>query len=88
MALVWQNGTRSATFDRGKWQGTQNYIVYDDAGAAINVYDLASTGPPTAGFGGGQDPQVDTFYATLGHPTRQRQTGVTAFGTLHIRLNL
>ena len=66
MALVWQNGTRSATFDRGKWQGTQNYIVYDDTGASINVYDLASTGPPTLGFGGGQDPTLDTYLRSVG----------------------
>ena len=66
MALVWQNGTRSATFDRGKWQGTQNYTVYDDTGAAINVYDLSSTGPPTLGFGGGQDPTLDTYLRSVG----------------------
>lgn len=66
MALVWQNGERSASFDRGKWTGTQNYTVYDDGNLAVSIYDLASTAPPTPGFGGGADPTIATYLRNVG----------------------
>lgn len=66
MTLVWKNGERSASFDRGKWTGTQNYTVYDDTNGAINIYDLASVAPPTPGFGGGADPIINTYLRNVG----------------------
>lgn len=66
MALVWQNGERSASFDRGKWTGTQNYTVYDDGNLAVSIYDLASTAPPTPEFGGGADPTIATYLRNVG----------------------
>jgi len=66
MALVWQNGERSASFDRGKWTGIQNYTVYDDGNLAVSIYDLASVAPPTPGFGGGADPTIATYLRNVG----------------------
>ena len=37
MTLVWINQNRSATYDKGKWVGSQNYLVHDDAGIAITM---------------------------------------------------
>lgn len=55
MALEWIKQSRSATFDRGKWSGTQNYLVRDDADASINVYDMASNASAYEVFGAGDD---------------------------------
>ena len=55
MALEWIKQSRSATFDRGKWSGTQNYLVRDDADASINVYDMASGASAYEVFGAGDD---------------------------------
>ena len=66
MALVWQAGERSASFDRGKWTGTQNYTVYDDTKIGVSIYDLASTAPPSPGFGGGADPTIDSYLRNVG----------------------
>jgi len=61
MALVWINQNRSATFDRGKWTGTQHYLVRDDADASINVYTIASAATTYEPFGGGDETTMATY---------------------------
>ena len=54
MAIVldWKPQERSATYDRGKWSATQNYIVTDTTGQAINVYAIANGSTNYQFFGG------------------------------------
>jgi hypothetical protein len=61
MALQWIKQSRSATFDRGKWSGTQNYLVRDDADASINVYTIASGASSYEPFGAGDDATMATY---------------------------
>ena len=61
MALIWINQSRSATYDRGKWSGTQNYLVRDDADASINVYTIASGASAYQPFGNGDDSTIASY---------------------------
>jgi hypothetical protein len=61
MTLQWIKQSRSATFDRGKWSGTQNYLVRDDADASINVYTIASNASSYEPFGAGDDTTMATY---------------------------
>ena len=61
MALEWIKQSRSATFDRGKWSGTQNYLVRDNADASINVFTIASGASAYEVFGAGDDTTMATY---------------------------
>lgn len=61
MALEWIKQSRSATFDRGKWSGSQNYLVRDSANASINVYTIASDASTHEPFGAGDDATMATY---------------------------
>lgn len=61
MTLQWIKQSRSATYDRGKWSGTQNYLVRDDADASINVYTIASGASSYEPFGAGDDTTMATY---------------------------
>jgi hypothetical protein len=54
MAIVldWKPQDRSATYDRGKWSATQNYIVSDTTGQSITVADIADDSIDYQNFGG------------------------------------
>ena len=61
MALVWTKRERQATYDRGRWSGTQSYLVTDDAGISISVYTIASGASAYEVFGGGDDGTMATY---------------------------
>lgn len=61
MALVWTNRERQATYDRGRWSGTQSYLVRDDADAAVTVYAIASGSTNYEVFGGGDDLFIEGY---------------------------
>ena len=60
MALVWKPMARSTSINLNKWSATQNYIVYDDANAALTAYAIHNAGI-TGGynlFGAGDEPSA------------------------------
>ena len=61
IVLSWIKQSRSATYDRGKWQGTQNYLVRDTTDQSINVYDIASNASTYEVFGAGDDSIMATY---------------------------
>ena len=61
MAIVWTKRERQATYDRGRWSGTQSYLVTDDAAASISVYTIASGSSTYQVFGGGDDTSMAAY---------------------------
>jgi len=64
MALVWTKRERQATYDRGRWSGTQSYLVRDDADAAVSVYTIASGAISPVNyqvFGAGDDASMAAY---------------------------
>ena len=61
IVLSWIKQSRSATFDRGKWSGSQNYLGRDTTDQAINVYDIASGASTYEVFGAGDDTAMATY---------------------------
>ena len=61
IVLEWIKQSRTATFDRGKWSGSQNYLVRDTTDQAINVFDIASGASGYEVFGAGDDTTMDTY---------------------------
>ena len=58
MALVWKPMARSTSINLNKWSATQNYIVYDDANAALTAYAIHNAGISGGYnlFGAGDEP--------------------------------
>jgi len=68
MTLVWQQVNKTTTLDRGRWSGTQSYVVYDDANASILIIDLINAAG-LAGvqvFGGGSEATLGTYMRFVG----------------------
>ena len=61
IVLSWIKQSRSATFDRGKWSGSQNYLVRDTTDQVINVFDIASGASTYEVFGAGDDTTMATY---------------------------
>ena len=61
IVLEWIKQSRSATFDRGKWSGSQNYLVRDTTDQAINVFNIASGASAYEVFGAGDDTTMATY---------------------------
>lgn len=61
IVLEWIKQSRTATFDRGKWSGSQNYLVRDTTDQAINVYTIASGASAYEVFGAGDDTTMSTY---------------------------
>ena len=61
MALVWTKRERQATYDRGRWSGTQSYLVTDDGGISISVYTIATGASTYEVFGGGDDTSMAAY---------------------------
>ena len=61
MALVWTKRERQATYDRGRWSGTQSYLVTDDGALSISVYTIASGSSSYEVFGGGDDTSMAAY---------------------------
>ena len=40
MTLVWQQTSRTGSYDRGKWTGSTAYLIYDNAGASLTVASI------------------------------------------------
>ena len=62
IVLVWSQVTRTATFDKGRWVGSHQYIVYDSTGQSITITDIANGASAYQTFGGGAE---TTFAAYL-----------------------
>jgi hypothetical protein len=57
MTLVWEQTSRTGSYDRGKWTGSTTYLIYDSAGASLTVH-LIRNGASAAGtldFGAGNE---------------------------------
>ena len=68
MTLVWQQVNKTTTLDRGRWSGTQNYVVYDDSNASILIIDLISAAG-AAGvqvFGAGTETTLGSYLRFVG----------------------
>lgn len=83
IVLSWIKQSRSATYDRGKWSGSQNYLVRDTTDQAINVYDIASNASTYEVFGAGDDTTMATYMRLYLRHTRQSPTAWTKFGRPH-----
>jgi len=68
MTLVWQQVNKTTTLDRGRWSGTQNYVVYDDANASILIIDLinAAAAAGVQVFGAGTETTLGTYLRFVG----------------------
>lgn len=72
IVLDWKPQERSATYDRGKWSATQNYIVTDTTAQAINVYEIANGSTAYQFFGGyngtsGDEPNTYGYFRFVSH---------------------
>ena len=68
MTLVWQQVNKTTTLDRGRWSGTQSYVVYDDANASILIIDLinAAAAAGVQVFGAGTETTLGTYLRFVG----------------------
>jgi len=83
MTLVWQQTSRTGSYDRGRWTGSTTYLIYDDAAAALTVHDIRSNAS-TAGtlvFGAGTETTMATLMAFTGATYTPVQDGSDKYWT-------
>lgn len=83
MTLVWQQTSRTGSYDRGKWTGSTTYLIYDSAGASLTVH-LIRNGASTAGtldFGAGNEPDMAALMLFTGATYTPVQDGSDKYWT-------
>jgi hypothetical protein len=83
MTLVWQQTSRTGSYDRGRWTGSTTYLIYDDAAAALTVHDIRSNAS-TAGtlvFGAGTETTMATLMSFTGATYTPVQDGSDKYWT-------
>jgi len=68
LTLVWQQVNKTTTLDRGRWSGTQSYVVYDNANQSVLIIDLinAAAAAGVQVFGGGSETTLGTYMRFVG----------------------
>jgi len=83
MTLVWQQTSRTGSYDRGKWTGSTTYLIYDSAGAALTVH-IIRNGASAAGaldFGAGNESDMAALMNFTGATYTPVQDGSDKYWT-------
>lgn len=83
MTLVWQQTSRTGSYDRGKWTGSTTYLIYDSAGASLTVH-LIRNGASAAGtldFGAGNESDMAALMSFTGATYTPVQDGSDKYWT-------
>ena len=62
MALVWIKQNRTATYEKGRWNGSQNYLVHDDAGISITMGTIWADSSVYRIWGAGDESVMVTLF--------------------------
>jgi hypothetical protein len=63
MTQVWEQTSRTGSYDRGKWTGSTTFLIYDNLGTSLNV-DQIRDGASAAGtlvFGAGNETDMEVL---------------------------
>ena len=83
MTLVWQQTSRTGSYDRGKWTGSTTYLIYDSAAAALTVH-IIRNGASAAGaldFGAGNESDMAALMTFTGATYTPVQDGSDKYWT-------
>lgn len=83
MTLVWQQTSRTGSYDRGKWTGSTTYMIYDSAGASLTVH-IIRNGASAAGtldFGAGNEIDMAALMSFTGATYTPVQDGSDKYWT-------
>lgn len=83
MTLVWQQTSRTGSYDRGKWTGSTTYLIYDSAAAALTV-NIIRNGASAAGaldFGAGNESDMAALMNFTGATYTPVQDGSDKYWT-------
>ena len=83
MTLVWQQTSRTGSYDRGKWTGSTAYLIYDDAGVALTVASIRANASAagTLVFGAGTETTMATLMDFTGATYTPVQDGMDKYWT-------
>jgi hypothetical protein len=83
MTLVWQQTSRTGSYDRGKWTGSTTYLIYESTGSSLNVNAIrndASTAG-TLDFGAGNESAMAALMSFTGATYTPVQDGADKYWT-------
>ena len=83
MTQVWQQTSRTGSYDRGKWTGSTTFLIYDNSGNSLDIHAIR-TGGSTAGtldFGAGNETTMETLMSFTGATYTPVQDGADKYWT-------
>jgi hypothetical protein len=83
MTLVWQQTSRTGSYDRGKWTGSTTYLIYDSAGASLTVHLIrnGASAASTLDFGAGNETDMAALMSFTGATYTPVQDGSDKYWT-------
>lgn len=83
MTMVWEQTSRTGSYDRGKWTGSTTFLIYDNSGASLNI-DLIRDNASIAGtlfFGAGNETDMEVLMSFTGATYTPVQDGADKYWT-------
>jgi len=83
MTMVWEQTSRTGSYDRGKWTGSTTFLIYNDNGNSLTVHDIRNSAS-TAGtldFGAGNETTMEALMSFTGATYTPVQDGSDKYWT-------
>lgn len=83
MTMVWEQTSRTGSYDRGKWTGSTTFLIYNNDGSSLTVHDIRNSAS-TAGtldFGAGNETTMEALMSFTGATYTPVQEGMDKYWT-------
>jgi len=83
MTMVWEQTSRTGSYDRGKWTGSTTFLIYNNDGSSLTVHDIRNSAS-TAGtldFGAGNETTMEALMSFTGATYTPVQDGSDKYWT-------
>ncbi len=83
MTMVWEQTSRTGSYDRGKWTGTTTYLIYETTGASLTVDSIRNSASVagTLVFGAGNETAMEILMEFTGATYTPVQDGADKYWT-------
>lgn len=83
MTMVWEQTSRTGSFDRGKWTGSTTFLIYEDTGSSLSVETIRNSAVAAGvlDFGAGDEINMQTFMSFTGATYTPAQDGAGKYWT-------
>jgi len=83
MTMVWEQTSRTGSYDRGKWTGSTTFLIYETTGNSLTVHDIrnSASAAGTLDFGAGDELTMELLMSFTGATYTPVQDGSDKYWT-------